>query len=663
VVASDTLAQATAPSNPTDGKISITNSQGTGASATNYTVSYGAPTVASILPTQGVVGSSVVLTGTYLGYPGTTMTLNGAAVTGFTQTATQITFTVPVGATSGNVVVTTRGGVATPQAFTVTPPTTLDLHIGKVQFTQSTQTLDNTVPIVAGKAGLIRVFVLANQGNTAMPAVRVTLMKNGVPVTGYPKIVASPGSAVPLALDESTLTASWNLVVPDTDITTPTGTGFSVLAEVDPSAAVPETDKTNNTMTVPLNVVIVPTYKVTIFPVVLSSGTGNITEANKSAWVARLAKMYPVASMDVLVGSAFTGSVSTLASDGTGWATLVTDLAVKHAADFAGPGRYYFGAVNVGYTSGTSGMGYVPSGSSDNFMYRTAIGWDKTGYKDGGNFPEVFAHESGHNMGLDHAPCGGPSNPDPKYPYAGAAIGVWGYDTVLAKLYSPLTNLDIMSYCTPVWTSDYNYKSVLTFRTGTGGFDVATAADTAMSQPAESLIARGIVHDDGSVELLPSFRTTATPMPVTGSGGYTLECRDAKGSVVTSTPIDLLEVGCDGRVQHHFIVVLPMSSAAMDAVAGLTVTKAGKQVASLGLAAPSGKVVTAPDAQRVDKNHVRITWDASSHPAALVRDTDTGEVIAVLSGGSQTIQAASKRISMILSNGLTGPTHHIQIPE
>lgn len=646
--------------------ISITNAQGTGQSATNFTVAYGTPTVLSVNPTQAPVGSTVVIDGTYLGYTGTTITLNGAPITIATQSTTRLTFVVPVGATSGNLVVTTPGGAIT-RTFTVnTAAATLDLHVHKIQFTQSTQNAANDVPIVAGKGGLIRAFVLANQTNTTTPTLRVTLMNNGVTVVGYPKTVNASGTSVPLVVDESTLTASWNLVVPGTDLTTPTGSGYSVLAEVNPAGAVPEADTTNNQMTATFSSVTVPIFKSTIFPVVLSNGTGDISATNKDAWVARLAKMYPVASVDVVVGATFTGSVSTLASNGTGWDTLLSDLTAKHLADGASD-RYYYGALNVSYGSGVAGLGWVPPASSAEFKYRTAIGWDKSsGYSDGGLFPEVFAHETGHNMGRRHSPCGGAGSPDPAYPYANAFIGVWGYDSVLNTLHSPTVDHDIMAYCTPNWVSDYVYKKLLDFRGGTGGFLTVGAEDTpltkAQSTPRECLIVRGIVHDDGKVELLPSFRTKALASELPTSGEYTLECLDQNGVPLFSTALELMELGCWPKGhERHFVMALPLDGVVLDALAGLQVVKAGQTMASLrSLTAGARLVAAPPEARRLSADRLQLTWDATIHPAALVRDADTGLVIAILSGGRQTIPATGKRFDLVLSDGVASRTHRLE---
>jgi type II secretory pathway pseudopilin PulG len=79
-----------------------------------------APTVASFTPSAGPVGTSVALTGT--NFTGATkVTFNGTNAPAFTVvSATQITATVPAGATSGTVAVTTPAGSGTSAgSFTV----------------------------------------------------------------------------------------------------------------------------------------------------------------------------------------------------------------------------------------------------------------------------------------------------------------------------------------------------------------------------------------------------------------------------------------------------------------------------------------------------------------------------------------------------------------
>jgi Ca2+-binding RTX toxin-like protein len=81
-----------------------------------------APTVGSIAPTSGPVGSTVAITGSQLAT--TTSVAFGGAAAGFTVvSATELSATVPAGATTGPISVTTPAGTAvSPVAFTPTAP-------------------------------------------------------------------------------------------------------------------------------------------------------------------------------------------------------------------------------------------------------------------------------------------------------------------------------------------------------------------------------------------------------------------------------------------------------------------------------------------------------------------------------------------------------------
>jgi hypothetical protein len=117
-VVSATYLTAKVPAGET-GVITVTTPSGTLLSSKIYRVT---PKITSLTPTSGKVGSSVVIAGSGLIHAAT-ITVGGVKVTAFTVNSDkQVTFTVPTGAKTGKVVLTTAGGKATSGAvYTVTP--------------------------------------------------------------------------------------------------------------------------------------------------------------------------------------------------------------------------------------------------------------------------------------------------------------------------------------------------------------------------------------------------------------------------------------------------------------------------------------------------------------------------------------------------------------
>jgi hypothetical protein len=119
---SDLTATVTVPGGATTGPVSVSAATLTKYNGPAFTV---VPALTSLSPTSGGVGTSITLTGTSL-TGATAVSFNGTAATTFTVVAaTTITVTVPAGASSGNVTVTTAGGTSNGLAFTVVAPPTL----------------------------------------------------------------------------------------------------------------------------------------------------------------------------------------------------------------------------------------------------------------------------------------------------------------------------------------------------------------------------------------------------------------------------------------------------------------------------------------------------------------------------------------------------------
>jgi len=116
-VSSNTYITTTVPNGATTGFVNATTPGGALKSIQKFRVT---PSIVSISPGSGVVGSTVTITGVSLtGATKVTFAVGKAAV--FTVNSdTKITATVPVGAVTGKISVSTPGGTATsPTVFTV----------------------------------------------------------------------------------------------------------------------------------------------------------------------------------------------------------------------------------------------------------------------------------------------------------------------------------------------------------------------------------------------------------------------------------------------------------------------------------------------------------------------------------------------------------------
>ena len=123
-IVSETEIRATVPADASTGTISVITSGGTATSADDFTVTPPPPPIVdSFTPIRGPVGTQVTVTGN--NFLGTTeVVFNGVAGSNLTVLSnTQIRASVPVGATTGTIRVTTPGGSATSaEIFTITVP-------------------------------------------------------------------------------------------------------------------------------------------------------------------------------------------------------------------------------------------------------------------------------------------------------------------------------------------------------------------------------------------------------------------------------------------------------------------------------------------------------------------------------------------------------------
>ena len=528
--------------------------------------------------------------------------------------------------------------------LTVNPPAALDLTVPTVYITQATQTPAFNVPLVKDRDGYLRAFVVASAANTATPQVRVRIY-NAASALLQTYTISAPGGSVPLSVNESSLANSWNVAIPASLIQP----GNKLLVDVDPTNVISEGNEGNNTWPVSgtaqtLDVRTLNPFRVTFWSVQTGDArVGNVSSGLTGSYISLLEKIWPTHSSDHTYGGVFTVA-DTLVSGGGGWSSVLSQLSAKRTTDGV-TNRYYYGVVNPNYSGGVAGLGYVGG--------PTAIGWDKfSGYSDSGQYPGVYAHETGHNFGISHAPCGGPGGPDPLYPYAGGLIGVWGTDVAAATLKNPATWTDIMGYCSNVWVSDYNYKKVLANREG-GSVPIIVPAPPEARATRRSLLLWGRL-ENGEPVLEPAFHM-AVDAQLPEPGDQILEGFAASGRRLFSVPFSLTEVGCFAQGSaSHFSFSIPVSELDAGRLAELRWTKAGEVMARRIVADGPGRKVSAwaPMTQVLFDGRTRLLWDATAEPMVMVRDKATGLVLGFGTGGDFRFSAESDQLEFTFSDGV-----------
>jgi hypothetical protein len=256
----------------------------------------------------------------------------------------------------------------------------------------------------------------------------------------------------------------------------------------------------------------------------------------------------------------------------------------------------------------------------------------------------VVAHELGHVWGRQHSPCGNPENVG-QYPYAGGLIGVYGMDVGRAEL-KPRSSPDIMSYCfNNPWISDYTYTEIMKFRTSN------TFVTAAHQAPQPSMLVWGRVVN-GQPALEPAFQIVGRPSLPAQSGPYSITATAQDGSQLFRLSFDVAVAQDGPEGNGHFAFTVPFDQASAQRLQSLKLTGPGGSATGLR---PLAQARVSPSEEifaRREGANVSLRWDAAVYPMIMVRDPDTGEVLAFARGGSARIQTAKVQLDLDVSDGI-----------
>ncbi|MFW6080085.1 MAG: Ig-like domain-containing protein [Gemmatimonadota bacterium] len=537
---------------------------------------------------------------------------------------------VTAGETAGETFVVAQVDTLPEQEFRVVTGDPMNLTVDAVYLTQSTQTYDGSVPLVAGRDGYLRVFALADTANAAETSVRVDLYESGTLLDT--RIIPAPSSSVPTEPDRGVLASTWNMEVPG-ELIVP---GLEVLVEVDPDDGVFERDEDDNTFPasgtpLAMDVRSPPPFEVRLVPVYIPDygTTGDVDGSNADDYLVDAERMYPINGYDADVHAPMT-TTATSTTTRDDWETILSEVAMLRASE--GSSRYYYGVIANSGGSPYCGLGYRPG--------YAAVGLDECG-------AGTAAHEWGHNFNRAHSPCGGPDGVDPGYPYSDGSIGVDGLDVPPLEPKSPEDYADLMSYCGPRWISDYTYTGVLEHLESE-----AAASPMAYAQAEPTVLVWGRVGPDG-LTLEPTIRIDTRPTLPAAPGSYTIAGEDDAGAALFELSFDPVPVADAPDGTGHFAFAVPLSPAEAERLARVRLDSPdGRRVEhargpARAAAAPPSAVV-----ERLDGERHRVEWDPAAYPLLLVKSARTGEVLGFGRDGSAVLSAEPGDVDLYFADGL-----------
>ena len=407
-----------------------------------------------------------------------------------------------------------------------------------LEVTQAVQDLNNSLPLVADKTSVARVYV--QTGNVPFAQMAKTYLYGSVGGVDLPGSPMAVFKSAPTLINRNNLNNTANFQLPTT--WDQGSVNFSVKA----------IDLLNHTAAAgPVALAFTPKSAPTYWVVPINTNSVASPNTVSNSFIANqesyLKAIYPLSNVN-FVQKPWTVIGVTTVND------TISDL-----------NNYYTSAVlawiltvlftgNQPFVLPDQIYGATPSGGGiSDPTWIGGIGRVARGFL-GTSLEGTMAHEINHNLDRSatgtwghHTPFGcGAVGPDPTWPYADSNINEIGFDTRLPwstasspKTVVPNTNPDIMSYCQSgylptKWISPYRWTNLFN--------NFPTALNQQMLEKAADIqtvyYVSGQLNDDGTGSLNPVLVQPGIPSTDIPKGDYGIQILDANGTPVSSTPFN-----------------------------------------------------------------------------------------------------------------------------
>ncbi|MXW71109.1 MAG: hypothetical protein F4Z74_06625 [Acidobacteria bacterium] len=413
--------------------------------------------------------------------------------------------------------------------------------------TQAVQSLTFPVPLVAGRRSLLRVFPTAEQSTFAgVPPVRARFFIDGRET--HVEDIPGKSAPTPVEVDESSLSTSANAETPGWVVQP----GLEMMIEIDPEGtldpALGVARRIPATGRLAIEVAAMPLLDLTLIPFIWTETQDSSIVEVVEAMAADPENHERLGlTRDLLpIGDLAVTPHEPVLSSSNNALTLLRQTGMIRTVE-GGAGHYK--GMMMPPVTGARGVAYRPGWTSFSQPY-----------------PDVIAHELGHNFNLRHAPCGDPAGVDPSFPYPDGSTGAWGYDFDSGLV--PPSIPDLMTYCGPPdGTSDYHFTKALRFRMN----ETESAAAADRLPPTRALLLWGGADADSVPFLEPAFVVDAPPQLPRAAGPYRLSGRSSGGAELFSLTFDMAEVA-DGDGSSSFAFALPVRDGWAENLATIVIT-------------------------------------------------------------------------------------------